>query len=127
MKSAIILLSMATTMIIACGERAPADAQDSPRAVAEAIFNAAKTGKTNDLAVLIDVDADGDSKMIAQAATDKSIQEEFQKYFANGKVAAEPIINGEKATVDILFGPDGTKEETFEMVKKGGKWYLLSF
>lgn len=118
---------MTTILFTACGESKPADAQDSPRAVAEAIFDAAKTGKTDGLAVLIAVDADGDSKMIAQAATDKKIQEEFRKYFASGKVSREPIINGDKATVDILFGPDGTKEETFEMVKKGEKWYLSSF
>lgn len=127
MKSTIILLAMATILSTSCGSSKPADAQGDPRSVAEAIFDAAKSGKTDGLAVLVDVEADNDSKMIAQAATDKTIQEEFQKYFAKGKVAADPVINGETASVNILFGPDGTKEETFEMVRKNGKWYLSSF
>ncbi len=126
MKSIVILLLMATTLLNACGSKNK-DAQTDPRTVAEAIFDAAKSGKTEGLAALVDMDADNDSKMIAKAATDKTMQEEFQKYFSKGKVAADPVITGETASVNILFGPEGTKEETFEMVRKNGKWYLSSF
>lgn len=126
MKSTIIFLAMATTFMTACSSKAK-DTQADPRSVAEAIFDAAKSGNYKDLAVLIDTDADSDSKMIAQVATDKAMQEEFKKYFSTGKVKGEPVINGEKASVNILFGPDRAKEETFEMVHKNGKWYLVSF
>ena len=123
--------SIATLLIllVACNNKAAksGDAQASPKAVAEAIFDAAKNGKTGDLAALIDSEADSDSKMIAQAATDKSIEESFIKHFSKGKVAGEVTIDGDKASVPILFGPDGTKEETFQMVQKSGKWYLVSF
>lgn len=57
----------------------------------------------------------------------EGVREEFVRYFAKSQLKNEPVIDGEKATVDILFGPDGDKEETLEMVKKNGKWYLLSF
>ncbi len=110
-----------------CNSTKTESPQASPRAVAETIFNAAKNGSCEGLPALIDTNADGDSKMIAQAATDKKIQEEFKTYFKKGKVVGEPVINEDKASVNILFGPDGNKEETFEMVKKDGKWYLQSF
>ena len=127
MKSTFILMVIATTIFAACGDSKPKDIQADPRSVAEAIFDAAKTGNYANLASLIDTDADNDSKMIAQVATDQAIQEEFKKYFAKGKVSGEPTVNGDKASVNILFGPDGAKEETFEMVKKNDKWYLVSF
>jgi hypothetical protein len=127
MKSTIILLAISTTIFIACGGGKAKDAQADPRSVAEAIFDAAQSGKYENLAALIDTDADQDSKMIAQVATDQSLQEDFKKHFSKGKVAAEPVVNGDKASVNVLFGPDGTSEETFEMVKKNDKWYLVSF
>jgi hypothetical protein len=127
MNYTIISIAMATMMFIACSDKKPSEIQGNPRDVAEAIFNAAKSGNTEGLAALIDVDADNDSRMIAQAARDKTILEEFRKYFAKGRVKDEPVINGEKASVNILFGPDGTHEEKFEMVKREGKWYLVSF
>lgn len=121
-----IITIMATAVITACHSK-PADPQSSPKALAEAIFNAAQSGNYNGLPALIDADADGDSKRIALAASDPATAQEFQQYFSKGKVNGEPVITGDKASVNILFGPDGTKEETFEMVKKEGKWYLQSF
>ncbi len=110
-----------------CSSKTTENSQESPRAVAETIFNTAKSGNYDALASLIDSEADSDSKMIAQAAVDKKIQEEFKTHFKNGKIVGDPVINGDKASVNILFGPDGDKEETFEMVKREGRWYLQSF
>lgn len=126
MKSIVVFFVIMSSLFAACNTNS-GDIQTDPRSVAEAIFEAARSGKTEGLATLIDADADNDSKMIAQAATDKSIREEFQKYFSKAKVNGDPIIDGGSASVNILFGPDGTKEETFEMVQKDGKWYLVSF
>lgn len=120
----------ATFIIMAaagCNSKTTENSQASPRAVAETIFNSAKSGNYDGLAALIDTEADNDSKMIAQAVVDKKIQEEFKTYFKSGKVVGDPVINGDKASVNILFGPDGDKEETFEMVKRDGRWYLQSF
>ena len=134
----IVLLAMATTFFTACDSKAKGakeskevketkDVQADPRSVAEAIFNAARSGNYGGLAVLIDADADTDAKMITQVSADKTIQDQFKEHFSKGKVSAEPVVSGETASVNILFGPDGTKEETFEMVRKNGKWYLKSF
>lgn len=126
MRTLIIILAMVTFITTGCSSTSK-DPQTDPKALAEAIFEAAKSGNYTLLPSFVSADADGDSKMIAQAATDEKIQKEFQKYFEKGKVSADPVINGETASVKILFGPDGAKEETFEMVKKDGKWYLQSF
>lgn len=126
MKIFISICIMTAILSTGCSGKA-GDPQADPKALAEAIFDAAKSGNFQSLSAYIDSDADGDSKRIGQAATDPGIQEDFKKYFAKGKVSADPVIEGEKASVKILFGPDGTKEETFEMVKKGDKWFLHSF
>jgi hypothetical protein len=101
----------------------------SPRALALSIFAIAKSG---DLALLAPVadpqDADGDSKRVAGVAqAPEAKQAEFRTFFAKGTVKGEPRVDGDNAEVDILFGPDGTKDETFKMVKRDGRWYLQSF
>lgn len=126
MKKALVLFAVIAVLASGCNSKSK-NAQENPKAVAEAIFDAAKNSKYDGLSALIDADGDKDSKMIAQVATDKELQKMFQEYFSKGKVNGEPVINGDAASVNILFGPDGTKEETFEMVKKDGKWYLKSF
>jgi hypothetical protein len=128
----IVLLAMATLIFTACKSKSKdakdsKDAQADPRSVAEAIFDAARSGNYDGLAVLIDADADEDSKLIANVSGDKETQDQFKKYFSKGKVSDEPTVEGETASVNIFFGPDGTKEETFKMVRKNGKWYLQSF
>lgn len=129
LSTTIVLLAMVTIFIVACKSKTKEaqDAQADPRSVAEAIFDAARSGNYDGLAVLIDADADEDSKMIANVSGDKETQDQFKKYFSKGKVSDEPTVEGETASVNILFGPDGTKEETFKMVRKNGKWYLQSF
>lgn len=106
---------------------ATADPQFSPEAVAETIFRAARNGDFSGLAALIDAEADKDSRMIGSVAADPALQEEFKKHFSRGKVNGVPSVNGHRASVNILFGPDGDRQETFEMVQKEGKWYLQSF
>jgi hypothetical protein len=103
-------------------------AQSNPVSVVTAIFTAASTGKVDGLAALIDpTDADGDAKRIGEAATDEKVKGEFTKYFAKAKIAGVPKIDGDKAEVPILFGLEGTKAETMNMIKRDGKWYLQSF
>lgn len=128
MKKVFLLFAVITMALSACNSKAKdKDAQADPRSVAEAIFDAAKDGKYDGLAALVDTDADKDSKMIADVATNKELEKMFKEYFSTGKVVGEPTITGDNAEVKILFGPDGTKEETFNMVRKNGKWYLNSF
>lgn len=102
--------------------------QSTPQALAEGIFAAAKSGDLALLAPVAAKDADGDSRSVAKAASAEAKQQaEFRAYFSTGKISGEVKIEGDKASVPILFGPDGTKPETLEMVKVDGRWYLQSF
>ncbi len=120
----ISFLALAITLMSCSSEQNP---QADPVTVAEAVFEAARSGDCKNLAILIDTDADNDCKRIGLAATDEEIRKSFIEYFAKGKVNGKPIVTDDKASVNIFFGREGTDEETFEMVKKEGKWYLQSF
>ena len=101
--------------------------QGNPRALAASVFAMAKSGNYAALEGIAAPSADGDCKRIAgvgKAEPDK--QAEFAKYFSKGSVSGDATIDGDKATVPILFGPEGTKTETFHMVRIDGKWFLES-
>ena len=57
----------------------------------------------------------------------EELKTKFKEYFGKGTVVGSPVIEGDKAKVSVLLGNDGKKEETFNMAKKDGKWYLVSF
>jgi hypothetical protein len=128
-------------LLVACGDRAePAGGpgtgsgagtasraadQSSPKALAEAIFAAARSKDFASLATIVAPDADGEAKRVADVAgADEEMQASFVEYFGKGKVNGEVVTEGDTARVPILFGPEGTKEETFEMIRIDGKWYL---
>ncbi|MEO6541497.1 MAG: hypothetical protein ABIN74_10915 [Ferruginibacter sp.] len=110
---------------------APAGAdQSTPKGVADIVFAAAQSGDYSKLQGLCDasLDTDGDAKHICDVTTgDDALKAQFKEHFSKGTVTGEPVIEGDNAKVDILFGPDGTKKETLNMAKKDGKWYLTSF
>jgi hypothetical protein len=106
------------------------DIHDDPVKVVEAIFEAARTGDYSQLSGLCDPtgSGDGDTKRICSIDSQpKEIQDEFKKYFQNGKVVGSAEINGNEAKVKIKFGPKGNKDEVFNLVKISGKWYISSF
>jgi hypothetical protein len=101
--------------------------QGSPTSLAEGIFGAVRAGDFAALQGIAAPDADRHAKDVANvgsAPADK--QADFKKQFEKGKATGEKV-DGDKAEVTILFGPDGTKPETFHMVKRNGKWYLQGF
>lgn len=102
--------------------------QGTPKALAESIFRAARTGEFTGLEKILDpADSDRQAKNIAGVASaEAERQEEFRTWFGKGKVVGEPRIEGDDAEVDILFGPDGTKAEKFVMHRHEGLWYLRS-
>lgn len=131
MKTLICSLFIVATVFTACkGKSGSGDAQSTPAGTANIIFDAAKSGDYSKLKTLCDasLDQDTDSKKICEVADgDEKLKNSFKEYFAKGKVVGEATVEGDNAEVKILFGPDGTKDETFKMKKKDGKWYLMSF
>jgi len=131
MKTFICSLFIVAFIFTACkGKSGSGNEQGTPVAVANMIFDAAKSGDYSKLKGLCDasMEPDGDSKKVCEVADgDQKLKDMFKEYFSKGKVVGEATIEGDNAEVKVLFGPDGTKDETFKMKKKDGKWYLMSF
>lgn len=131
MKKLIYVLFCMAALFAACkGKSGSGDAQSTPAGTANMIFDAAKSGDFSKLKSLCNagLEQDTDSKKICEVADGgEDLKKMFREYFSKGKVKGEPVIEGDNAKVNILFGPDGTKEETFNMQKKDGKWYVTSF
>jgi hypothetical protein len=105
---------------------------ESPVAVLKAVFTAARTGELEPLAGLCDPkgENDGDTRNICALgglAPSARFAQEFKTYFAKGRVNGAPVISGDTAKVPFLFGPNGTKGEEMNFVRRDGKWYLMSF
>lgn len=113
----------------ACGAEAAVKAdQSSPKALAESIFTAAKSGKFAGLEGIAATSADGQSKELAGAGkADAKKQESFRETFSKAKVNGDAKVEGDKAQIPILCGADGTKAGTLKMVKVNGLWYLEGF
>ncbi len=100
-----------------------------PAKVVEQIFAAASSGKADALPGLCDPagTGDGDVKDVCGAKPGSPKWEEFTTYFSKGKIDGAPTVEGDSASVAILFGPDGTKKEKMNLRKIDGKWYLAGF
>ena len=120
-----LLILALPLFLICCNSKKEGGSQDTPEGVVNTIFDAAKNKDYSKLSTLCAPDADGDSKHICDMKEED--KESFVSYFSKGKVNGSAAITGDAAAVPILFGPDGTKEETMNLVKKDGKWYLQSF
>lgn len=121
------LTLMVVTVVAAAAAAAPD--QSTPDGVVQAIFDAAKAKDASGLKGLCDPkgENDGDTKRICEVAADSKDWKEFLQYFSKGGIQGKARVDGDKAQVSILFGPDGLKPETFNVVRRDGKWYLSSF
>ncbi|MBU0488388.1 MAG: hypothetical protein KKA07_06430 [Bacteroidetes bacterium] len=115
--------------LFACGGGGFKLDQTNPESVVNAVFESARTG---DFAMLKDLcdpigDGDGDTRDICNAANmDDEFKAEFTKFFKDGKVAGSAVVEGDRASVPILFGPGASEKETFKLIQRNGKWYLYS-
>lgn len=100
-----------------------------PTSVLQAVFTAAQTENFAVLSGLCDPlgESDDDTAMICAITDDHPDKDMFIEYFATGKVNGDAVINGDRAEVPFLFGPDGDREETMGFVQRDGQWYLSDF
>ena len=102
--------------------------RSKPESVLQAVFDCAKSGELAKLKILQSSGADGDVKRVCSVSgAPANVQADFRKHFSTGKISGAARIEGNKAQVDFLFGPDGTKKETMNLVKEAGGWFLDSF
>jgi len=120
------------------------DPNSSPENVMNTIFKAAKSGEVGVLKFLLPpfddkigkIPCDGDCKALCNAGNESMREElkgnyvsieDFKKYFEKGKIIGVPTINGNRAQVNFVFGPNLERNETMNMQKINNKWYLSSF
>jgi tetratricopeptide (TPR) repeat protein len=101
-----------------------------PVSVLQAVFTAAQTEDFSVLSGLCDPrgENDGDTAFICAITADHPDKDSFVAYFAKAKVVGDAVIDGDRAEIPFLFGPDGDQgETTMGLVKREGKWYLSDF
>ncbi|MEM0999380.1 MAG: hypothetical protein AAGN35_20145 [Bacteroidota bacterium] len=124
--------------IAACAPKGEAEVENKttyqvdhrdPSAVLQAVFDVAGGADPAVLGTLCDPlgKNDTDTRRICDLAGGFAPNDEFVQYFGHAKLNGDPIIDGTLARIPFLFGPNGDREETMEMVERDGKWYLKAF
>jgi hypothetical protein len=108
------------------------------------IFQAANTGEVEILKFLLPpydeqqgrIPCDGDCKGICNPG-DESMRDElsgnyvtldeFKNYFSKAYVIGIPDITEDRAKVNFVFGPNLESNETMNLQRINGNWYLSSF
>ncbi len=101
----------------------------NPKSVTGSVFYAAESGRVEHLRGLCDPRGENDDDTASICAMTPASPEwdDFRRQFAHGKINGEPRVSGDRAALHFVFGPDGTRSETMELVRREGRWYLFSF
>jgi hypothetical protein len=101
----------------------------SPKSVLGSVFHAARTGETDHLAGLCDPagEASAPARRICAVTADSKDFASFRANFARARLDGEPRIAGDQASIKFLYGPRGSDPEVMKLVRREGRWYLLSF
>jgi len=127
-------LALAAALLGACAKEIQDPDSDEvdfadPKSVTAQIFHAAKTGRADNLRALCDPRGENDEDtgricaMTAAAPDWTGFRAEFARAHLNG----EPRVSGDRAAIHFVFGPDATRSETMELVRRDGRWYLSAF
>lgn len=98
-----------------------------PKKVVASVFYAAETGDAAHLSGLCDPrgEANAPVQRICAVRPKSEMWTSFERTFARGRIIGEPRVSGDRALINIAYGPDGTEPETIELVRRDGRWYLL--
>jgi hypothetical protein len=70
---------------------------------------------------------DIDTRRICDYAAGFDPDGEFPMFFKAGRLNGAAFVEGDRAWVPFLFGPDGDRPDTMQLVRRDGNWYLLEF
>ncbi|MES0489693.1 MAG: hypothetical protein ABUK01_06870 [Leptospirales bacterium] len=119
----------------------PLQKHTAPMAVMDTLFESAKIGKFSQLGGLCDPmqENDGDTDCICaidplyepHKCSERQKKEinakTFVEYFQTAKTKGSPEVDADHAKIEFLFGPEAKVEETMNLVRRDGFWYLSSF
>lgn len=100
-----------------------------PKSVTASIFYAAESGRAGHLRSLCDPrgENDDDTARICAMTPASADWTDFRAQFARAHLNGEPRVAGDRAALHFVFGPDATRSETMELVRRDGRWYLSAF
>ncbi|SEM10979.1 hypothetical protein SAMN04488008_109101 [Maribacter orientalis] len=104
------------------------DFQNSPLTVVEYLFEVAQTKDFKKMRYLCDPYGENDQDVRAFCLMEmapEDVQDEFTTQFKNGRIMS-PIIENDRAVIEIAFGPSSNKLEKLNLIKRMDKWYLSS-
>ncbi len=104
--------------------------RSDPVWVVNQIFEAARTQQFEILTSLCDPKGENDRdtrNICAVVDSSDDIKASFVDQFKLGRVVGEAFIEGDKARVNLKFGPNGDRDETMNLIKRNDYWYLSSF
>lgn len=103
--------------------------QTTPKELMLYVFQAAEDKDYSKLIYLCDPYGEGDSDInaicLAGALEDGSYS--FNENFGGGRIIGEPVIDGDRAEVEIAIGPRSSQLGKITLIKRYDAWYLLSF
>ena len=120
------------------------DPNSSPESVMNTIFQAANTGEVGALKFLLppydeqtgEIPCDGDCKALCNPGNESMRDElkgnytslgDFKERFSKAKIIGTPSTTGDRAKVSFVFGPNLEANETMNLQRINGKWYLSGF
>ena len=104
------------------------DFQLTPEGTVEHIFSSAKNNDLTKMRHLLDPygEYDVDAQQICLVEMFPSDgQNEWRKEFANGRIMGVPIIEGDKAEIEIAIGNSSNRLEKIKLVQRKDKWYVI--
>ena len=127
-------LALAAALFGACAKEIQDPHSDEvdftdPKSVTAQIFHAAATGRADNLRALCDPRGENDEDTARICAMTAAAPDwaGFRAEFARGHLNGEPRVSGDRAALHFVFGPDATRSETMELVRRDGRWYLSAF
>tara|TARA_R110002050_G_scaffold109799_4_gene221502 strand:- start:1432 stop:2172 length:741 start_codon:yes stop_codon:yes gene_type:complete len=105
------------------------DFQSSPRGTIEHLFYAAKNEDYSKVRHLLDPygEYNSDARQICLVEMLPSDQKsEWKMIFENGRIMSDPIINENRAEVEVAIGANSNRLEKIKLIEHMGKWYILS-
>ena len=100
-----------------------------PKSVTASIFYAAESGRAGHLRSLCDPrgENDDDTARICAMTPGSPDWADFRAQFTRAHLNGEPRVSGDRAALHFVFGPEATRSETMELVRRDGRWYLSGF
>ena len=106
------------------------DFQNTPLGTVEHLISAARTSDYSKLRNLIDPYGEFEQNVIKISLIEvlsEEMKQEWNSQFLNARIMGSPKIKDNTAQIEVAVGPESDRLETFNLIQRQNKWYILSF